>query len=272
MDNNSFWKLILTIAIIVVLIIVIIVIAVAAANAGKNSRKKSVNTNTDTHNDNHTDTHRYHKSCGCVDECDCEEKKCPQCPNCPDCPNCPPICPNNCADCPTCPKGLGEFCTANLDCAEGLKCIGQKCTCVKPSHPVNLTAVLEPNTDPLGYQLLIEWDDVTNATFYNVFIDGPSPKTYLFYSGNVLFTDNLDPGFYVIAVYSGNECGTSVSFASFQIIVPVPQQFCEVNENCPSSAPFCSQGGVCVVCVSNANCYGDVPICDTQNGVCVPNF
>lgn len=274
MDGKSFWKLILVIVIIVLLIIVVVVVAVLAANAGKNSRKKSVNTNTNTNTDTNKDRNKkqHHKSCGCVDECNCERETCPQCPNCPDCPNCPPVCPNNCADCPTCPKGLGGNCTANIDCAEGLKCVSQLCTCVKPNFPMGLTAIPQINPNPLGYKLLIEWDNVTNATFYNVFINGPTPKTYLFYHGKVLLTDNLDPGYYTITVYSGNNCGTSPTNNTINIIVPLPQQFCEVNENCPPGAPYCNQAGTCVACVTDVNCYGDTPICNTQYGICVPDF
>jgi len=269
MNDDAFWRIVIISVIVVIVIIVIIAIIMIAVKSTQDGTVQPQPTPNPT-------PKPHHKRCGCRSACDCDKKKecptCPQCPACPDCPKCMPTCPSPCADCPTCPKGLNGTCTTNTDCVGGLSCVQGSCVCVKPAAPLNLQVEDFP-ADPPVDKLVISWDPVPGADYYNIFIDGPSQSqaVILFHTGTTLIHNIIIPGFYTIIVFAGdNDCGTGAS-STINGVVPGNEPFGSFYAFPYYAREWSPNKGICVVCISDDQCFGNTPVCNVDAGVCVPS-
>jgi len=182
-------------------------------------------------------------------------------PCCPECPDC------NCPECQLCQGGLGDHCAINQQCVSGLSCNSDgTCECVVPRPPVNI----QTDTTIAG-QLTINWDNALGADAYNIFLNGPTPKTVLNHPDNEVVFSNLSAGVYNVIIFSvSTNCGMGHTFTQFNNIGIIGAA-CTSDASCTGRNPKCnSTTGVCVECLSNADCGGNAPICDGRAGTCGP--
>lgn len=248
MDDGSLRKIVI-IAVIVIIILIVIFSLTFCLKKSPQIQHHSFKTHASL-GDKIPVGHQMDKSCGCTKPCHCEKKKedkcgfCPQCPTCPSCPDCPPVCPPQCPECPLCPGGMGSNCELNIGCAAGLQCQQGVCVCPKPPAPTNLTAVPVFDQTGPGFKLMINFNPVVGANFYDIYVFGPSPQTYLNYVGTSVTTPILLPGVYNVSVYAGsNSCGSGMDGTFLQeiIIDPIPGGICMITEQCPPNQ-ICIQG------------------------------
>lgn len=164
------------------------------------------------------------------------------------------------------PGGLGDICLISgglTTCASGLACQDQRCVCPRPLSPTVTTTTQGISA------IIVTWDPVVNANFYEVIlyrISGPGelgPVDVVNIEGvtTITFAD-LTPGTYKAEVKSGsNACGLAFDAVPGISIITIG---CTLNNQCSGATPFC-QAGTCVQCLVSTDCSAGQTC---QNGTC----
>lgn len=125
--------------------------------------------------------------------------------------------------------GTGSTCTTSANCATGLVCTSNVCSlpdCPKPGKPINLTKDVQ--FDNPNYTVTLDWDDVTNTTFYIIFVGGDdgfdpfteSLTTIITNESDFVFED-VSPGtdVYMRVLGFSEDCGGDEDNISDQIFI-----------------------------------------------------